>query len=194
MNTSNYYTLNPEVNLLVLKHGFRRRFRAIRSLNKHLHHWGLLEIDWPCTIPYLESIYQHVGEGILHQNRPVIWSVTDKTMSEYAEAIANKHGDGKLDDFYRFAIIINTIISSTVKLLNITLSDNSGHSWNLLSEKTACEVLNTDDQLTTTPLTPDQIIEARRHLLNLLHERYRGILTDTNYENPIVTGTLPRLY
>jgi hypothetical protein len=194
MHTSNYYTLTPEVNLLVLKHGFRRRFRALKSFEKHLHYWRILDIDWPPAIDFMENVYNHIGEGILHQNRPVIWSVVDKTMTEYTAAVQNVNGDRKLNDFYRFAVIINATISSTVKLLSTNISDESGNIWNLLSDKTPCEVLNTHDPLTTTPLTSDQIIEARRLLLNLLEERYLGILRDTRYENPIVTGTLPVLY
>lgn len=194
MNYFNYYTLNPEVNLVVLKNDFNRRFRAIRSLEKHHHYWDILEIDWPCAKGYMESIYSRIGEGILHQNRPVIWSVVDKAMAEYAAAVQNVNGDGKLDDFYRFATIINNIISKTVGLLDSTLTDASGNSWNLFSEKTACEVLDPDQPLTSSPLSSTQKIEARRVLLNLLHERYRGILRDTRYEEPIVANALPILY
>jgi len=194
MNNFSYYTLHPEVTLIVQQHGFNRRFRAIRSLEKHHHYWNILEIDWPCAKDYMEDIYHTIGEGILHQNRPIIWSVVDKAMAEYAAAVQNVNGDGKLNDFYRFATIINNIISSTVKLLDVTISDTSGNAWNLFSEKTACEVLEPDQRLSATPLSASQITEARRRLLNLLHERYRGILTDTRYEEPIVANALPILY
>lgn len=194
MNNANYYTLNPDVNLVVKPKGFNRRFRAIPSLEKHIHYWGLLDVDWAPAITYMERVYHHIGEGILHQNRPVIWSVIDKTMYEYTAAIQNVNGDGKLNNYYRLAVIINTIISSTVKLLSVTLSDNSGHSWNLLSDRTACEVLDSNDPLTATPLTRYEITAARRLLLSLLHERYLGILTDAKYEDSIVADTLPRRY
>ncbi|MFK4136833.1 hypothetical protein ACI2KR_31900, partial [Pseudomonas luteola] len=78
--------------------------------------------------------------------------------------------------------------------LGVTLSDRSGHSWNLLSDRTACEVLNADDPLTATPLTQAEITEARRLLISLLHDRYLDILTGTKYEDAIVADTLPRRY
>jgi hypothetical protein len=194
MNNSNYYTLNPEVNLIIKPLGFNRRFRAITSLNKHIHYWEILDIDWARINAYMENVYNHIGEGILHQNRPVIWSVVDKTMTEYTAAVLNVNGDGKLNNYYRLAVIVNTIISTTVKLLSVTLSDRSGHSWNLLSDRTACEVLNADDPLTATPLTQAEITEARRLLISLLHDRYLDILTGTKYEDAIVADTLPRRY
>lgn len=174
--------VNPHKKILSM---IRKRDR------KNAHTLALLFFDWPATNNIIEQLCCFITDEIKSDKEPVIYPILEKALNKYSDVVfhVNKH---KYEDPIRLGVFLETIITETVKALEIEIEDSLGNKWSVEKNESFSHWLeNHKGVLSIIPHQHQNECKLRKVLYQLITSKsVKTVLRRTNYEQAVVAGRL----
>ena len=162
---------------------------------KHVHNAELLFYDWPKAKEVAVSLLNYISLQLCRQEKTLALTILCEGLVAYSEVaqFAKSNLQSKVDDALRLAIFVDSLITVSVRDLQIAVEKESGERWSLPEGVTFSSWLGDEHQgdLTVYHQPFQDPIPVRAMLYGVITTpSIKRILQRSGYEDAILANRL----
>ncbi|WP_131367690.1 hypothetical protein [Comamonas thiooxydans] len=153
---------------------------------------SVLQFDWPDVELVLQKLTRYVTAGIQAEKKPVIQTIIEEALEQYAVLLIENNGKKILDPI-RLGMFLKCLIDETVLALRVKVCSSNGSSWDVSQGIPFADwVMVNKPRITiheSSDFTLDDDLISRRYVYDYItNERIKKVLRRVNYEQTVVCG------
>lgn len=156
---------------------------------------SVLQFDWPDVELVLQKLTRYVTAGIQADRKPVIQTIIEESLEQYAAILIENRGKKILDPI-RLGMFLKCLIDETIMALRVKICSSNGNCWDISQGLPFSDwVIANKPKITIQEFKEFTFIDdlvSRKYLYEYItNERIKKVLRRVNYEQTVVCGSDP---